>query len=125
MGYTVAVVGASGAVGQELVKVLERRCQESNFSVETLRLFGSARSAGSMVVESTVFGRITVELFTVAAVRECDVVFLAVSGSFSLEHAKNICEGDDGPVVIDNSVSASWSGRVGSMFSCSLYFAHV
>ena len=35
---------------------------------------------------------------------ECDVVFLAVSGDFSLEHAKAISDGDDGAVVIDNSV---------------------
>ena len=104
MGYTVAVVGASGAVGQELVKVLERRSSEGSFSVDRLRLFGSSRSAGT-TVESTIFGTITVELFTVESVRECHVVFLAVSGDFALEHAKNICAGDNGPVVIDNSVS--------------------
>ena len=40
---TVAIVGASGAVGQELLKVLEQR----NFPVDELLLFGSQRSAGS------------------------------------------------------------------------------
>ena len=39
----VAIVGASGAVGQELLKVLEQR----NFPVDELFLFGSSRSAGS------------------------------------------------------------------------------
>ena len=38
----VAIVGASGAVGQELLRVLA----EQDFPVDNLRLFGSARSAG-------------------------------------------------------------------------------
>ena len=38
----VAIVGASGAVGQELLKVLEQR----NFPADELLLFGSERSAG-------------------------------------------------------------------------------
>jgi len=42
-------------------------------------------------------------LLGVEAARECDVVFLAVSGEFALEHAEAICAGDDGAVVIDNS----------------------
>ena len=39
----VAIVGASGAVGQELLKVLEER----EFPITELRLFGSGRSAGT------------------------------------------------------------------------------
>ena len=39
----VAIVGASGAVGQELLKVLQQR----NFPVDELTLFGSGRSAGT------------------------------------------------------------------------------
>jgi len=99
----VGIVGASGAVGQELLKVLQRRHSEGLFPVGQLRLFGSSRSAGTQV-ESTVFGTLTVEIFQVDTARECDVLFLAVSGDFSLEHAKNLCQGDDGAVVIDNSV---------------------
>lgn len=38
----VAIVGASGAVGQEFLRVLE----QTHFPVDSLRLFGSARSAG-------------------------------------------------------------------------------
>ena len=38
----IAIVGASGAVGQELLRVLEQR----NFPISELRLFGSERSAG-------------------------------------------------------------------------------
>jgi hypothetical protein len=99
--YTVAIVGATGAVGKEIRTCLEK----SSFPTSQLRIFGSARSAGS-VIESAKYGSITVELFDVDRARECDVVFLAVSGDFSLEHAEAISEGVGGAVVIDNSVSA-------------------
>ena len=39
----VAIVGASGAVGQEFLKVLAQR----NFPIDNLMLFGSSRSAGT------------------------------------------------------------------------------
>lgn len=103
--YKVGIVGASGAVGQELLKVLEQRHKDGKFVVRTVTLFGSSRSAGTQVT-SSIFGKLTVQLFQVEIVRAaCDVVFLAVSGSFALEHARALCQGDDGPVVIDNSVS--------------------
>jgi hypothetical protein len=103
MGYTVAIVGATGAVGKEIRNCLEDR---GVLPVDKLRIFGSERSAGSKV--DTKFGEVEVELFDVAKARECDVVFLAVSGDFSLEHAEAITAGDDGAVVIDNSVR--WRG---------------
>lgn len=93
----VGIVGATGAVGKEIVGVLEKR----SFPVANLRIFGSERSAGKNV--DTKFGSVTVELFSEDAARECDVVFLAVDGDFSLAHAENICAGNDGAVVIDNS----------------------
>jgi len=95
--FNVGIVGATGAVGKEIVGCLEKR----NFPVNTLRIFGSSRSAGKEV--ETQFGKVTVELFSEKDARECDVVFLAVDGDFSLAHAENICAGEDGPVVIDNS----------------------
>lgn len=97
--FNVGIVGATGAVGKEIVGCLEKR----SFPVSSLRIFGSERSAGKEV--DTKFGKVTVELFSEKGARECDVVFLAVDGDFSLKHAENICEGDDGAVVIDNSVS--------------------
>jgi aspartate-semialdehyde dehydrogenase len=42
MGYKVAILGASGAVGQEFIRLLEQR----EFPVEELRLLASSRSAG-------------------------------------------------------------------------------
>lgn len=97
--YSVGVVGATGAVGKEIVGVLEKR----KFPASSLRIFGSKRSAGSEI--KTEFGDVTVELFDVDKARECDVVFLAVSGDFALEHAEALSAGEDGAVVIDNSVS--------------------
>jgi hypothetical protein len=97
--YSVGIVGATGAVGKEIRGCLENR---NKLAVDELRIFGSPRSAGTIV--STAYGDVEVELFDVAKARECDVVFLAVDGDFALEHAKNICEGEDGAVVIDNSV---------------------
>merc|ERR1719287_289427 len=94
---SVGVVGATGAVGKEIVGCLENR----DFPAGSLRIFGSSRSAGRE--GATEFGAVTVELFDEDKARECDVVFLAVDGDFSLAHAENLCRGDDGPVVIDNS----------------------
>jgi len=95
---SVGVVGATGAVGKEIVDCLNK----SSLDVSKLRIFGSARSAGT-TRDAGKFGEVPVELFDVAAARECDVVFLAVSGEFALEHAKAISEGEDGAVVIYNS----------------------
>lgn len=92
----VGVVGASGAVGEEIIAVLGER----GFPVEKLRLFGSARSAGKE--KETPMGTITIEEFTLEEARKCDVVFLAVSGDFSLEWSEKLAE-NDGPLVIDNS----------------------
>ncbi len=44
-GYHIAVVGATGAAGTELLRVLERR----NFPVASLRAIGSTRSVGKSV----------------------------------------------------------------------------
>ena len=100
MNYSVGIVGATGAVGKEIVGCLNK----SDLAVSKLRVFGSKRSAGT-TKDLGKFGSVEVELFDEEKARECDVIFLAVSGDFALEHAKNISEGEDGAVVIDNSVS--------------------
>jgi len=93
----VGVVGVTGAVGQEIVAVLGER----GFPVSELRLFASARSAGQPM--ETGSGTLQIEEFSLAAARECDIVFLAVSGDFALEWAEKISEGEGGALVIDNS----------------------
>ena len=45
MGYTVAVVGATGAVGAQMIKMLE----ESTLPIDKIRFLASARSAGKVL----------------------------------------------------------------------------
>ena len=91
----VAVVGATGAVGREMVKVLHDR----NFPVAELGLFASERSAGK--VQETPYGALTLQAFDAAVVKGYDVVLLAVSGDFAKAHAKDLASA--GALVIDNS----------------------
>ena len=77
----VGVIGASGAVGRELVDVLGRRA----FPMTSLRLFASARSAGTKV--KTPLGEAEIETFSDAAMRDLDLALLAVSGDFAKAHA--------------------------------------
>jgi aspartate-semialdehyde dehydrogenase len=95
-GFNVGIVGATGAVGVEIIKCLSKR----EFPVQRLTLYTSARSSGK--IASTEYGDIILEEYNLAEVRQCDIVFLAVSGEFALENAKLICA-DGGPIVIDNS----------------------
>merc|ERR1719174_261723 len=60
---------------------------------------------------ATPFGELQIEEFTLEAARECDVVFLAVSGDFALEWAPKITA-DDGPLVIDNSSAFRYDDNV-------------
>lgn len=96
MSYDVGIVGATGAVGIEIIDCLKR----ISFPLGKLRLFASKRSAGKTI--ETHFGPVEIEEFTVEASRSCYFVFLAVSGDFALENAKKISE-NNGPYVIDNS----------------------
>ncbi|CBS86459.1 aspartate-semialdehyde dehydrogenase [Azospirillum lipoferum] len=91
----VAVVGATGAVGREMVKVLHDR----NFPVAELGLFASERSAGK--VQETPYGALTLKAFDAAVVKGYDVALLAVSGDFAKAHAKDLASA--GALVIDNS----------------------
>ena len=93
---SVGIVGCTGAVGIEIITVLEKL----SFPVSKLHLYASARSAGKII--GTGYGDIVVEEFSVGSARKCQFLFLAVSGEFALEHAQALCEGD-GPIVIDNS----------------------
>lgn len=92
----VAIIGASGAVGQELLKVLEER----HFPITELRLFGSARSAGTEYSFNS--QTITVQLLEHGDVfRGVDIAFVSAGGSVSLEYADDITR--YGAIMIDNS----------------------
>lgn len=96
MSKKIGIIGATGAVGIEMIQVLKNR----NFPVGELHLFASERSVGKKL--ETPFGEIEVELFSVDAAKKMDFVFMAVSGEFAKEFAPQIAT-DDGAIVIDNS----------------------
>jgi aspartate-semialdehyde dehydrogenase len=93
--YHVAIVGATGAVGEELLRVLERRV----FPVASLRAFGSVRSAGKAVQ----FRKqpIIVEQLQTSAFRGVDIAFFSAGGEISRKWVP--LARDSGAVVIDNS----------------------
>jgi len=93
-GYNVAIVGASGAVGHELIKVLEER----DFPVNQIKLCATVRSAGKQMIFR---GRAySVEETTPDSFKDMDVALFA-GGSASLEFGPAAV--DRGCVVIDNS----------------------
>ena len=78
---TVAVVGATGAVGEELLALLAER----RFPVRSLRLFASARSAGRTL---HALGRdVTVEPLVPGCFAGTDIAFFSASGGVSKEWA--------------------------------------
>ena len=92
----VAIVGASGAVGQEFLRVLEER----DFPVDEMRLFGSARSAGRTY---NFRGKpLTVrELQHNDDFRGVDIAFTSAGAGVSREFAQTITK--YGAIMIDNS----------------------
>ena len=92
----IAIVGASGAVGQELLHILAQR----QFPITSLRLFGSARSAGTAYTfcgkEYTVEELRHGDLF-----KGVDIAFVSAGGSVSKEYAEDITR--YGAIMIDNS----------------------
>ncbi|MGE4432764.1 MAG: aspartate-semialdehyde dehydrogenase [Bacteroidales bacterium] len=92
----VAIVGTSGAVGQEFLRVLEER----DFQMDELVLFGSSRSAGKTY---TFRGKtITVkELKHNDDFKGIDIVFASAGAGTSKEYAETMTK--YGAVVIDNS----------------------
>ena len=82
----VGVVGATGAVGTELVKVLHDR----KFPLSEVQLFASERSADRKL--ETPFGTASVRRFELDAARKCDIVFLCVSGVFARQYARPLAE---------------------------------
>ena len=92
---TVAILGATGAVGQELLTLLEER----SFPLKQLRLLASPRSAGQSVVFKG--QSLTVEPVSADALAGVDLVLASAGGSVSRQWAPVAVE--QGAVVIDNS----------------------
>ena len=92
----IAIVGASGAVGQELMRVLSQR----NFPIDTLRLFGSERSAGTTYEFNN--QQITVELLEDSdSFKGIDLAFVSAGAETSRRYWQTITR--YGAIMIDNS----------------------
>src|SRR5688572_27598622 len=91
----VGIVGATGAVGQELLRLLHDR----NFPMASLRLFASARSAGKVVAVAG--KKYTVEEAKPGVFADVDVAFFAAGGSATRTLAPDAVRA--GCLVIDKS----------------------
>lgn len=92
---TVAVVGATGAVG----RVMRETLADRSFPVGELRLMASERSAGTVL--STGFGGVEVEDLATADPSGIDIALFSAGGDRSRQHAPRFAEA--GAIVIDNS----------------------
>lgn len=93
--YNVAVVGATGAVGTEILKILEKR----NFPVKSLKLLASHRSAGKKITfRDEIY---IVEELKAASFKGVNIALFSAGSSCSQEFVREAVK--NGAVVIDNS----------------------
>ena len=93
--YNVAVAGATGAVGVEMIKTLEKR----NFPVANLKLLASSRSAGKT---ATFKGeKITIEELKSDSFKGIDIALFSAGADVSREFRDSVVK--SGAVMIDNS----------------------
>ncbi|WP_332444861.1 aspartate-semialdehyde dehydrogenase [Wolinella succinogenes] len=95
--YNVAVVGATGAVGEEIFKILEER----NFPVENLLPLASARSVGAEVQFAGKNYKVVELTEEVFEKHHVDIAFFSAGGSVSAKFAPYAAQA--GAVVIDNT----------------------
>ncbi len=93
--YHIAIVGATGAVGAELLHVLARR----NFPIASVRALASARSSGKSVRPQE--AEIPVQELSPKSFAGVDLAFFSAGGEISRKYAP--AARDAGAVVIDNS----------------------
>jgi aspartate-semialdehyde dehydrogenase len=94
-GFNVAIVGATGAVGAELLQLLEQR----EFPLRGLKLLASPKSAGKGLKFKG--EEIPVEVVSHAAFRGVDIALFSAGAGTSREFAQGAV--DAGAIVIDNS----------------------
>ncbi|WP_404409255.1 aspartate-semialdehyde dehydrogenase [Jeotgalibacillus malaysiensis] len=94
-GYNVAVVGATGAVGTQMLSMLEQR----DFPVGTIKLLSSARSAGQTIQFNG--APVTVEEATPDSFEGIDIALFSAGGSISKQLAPEAAK--RGAIVIDNT----------------------
>jgi aspartate-semialdehyde dehydrogenase len=95
MGYRVAIVGATGNVGREMLNILE----ELEFPVDEIHAIASRKSKGVEVS----FGDKTIKCQDIEQFdfSKVDIVLMSAGGAVSKEWSEKI--GKAGPIVIDNS----------------------
>ncbi len=95
MSYKTAILGATGAVGAEFLKILQQR----NFPLASLKLLASSRSEGKKIA----FGgeELTVEEVTEKSFDDVDLVLSSAGGSISEKFAPIAVKA--GCVVVDNT----------------------
>jgi len=93
--YRVAIVGATGLIGQEFIKVLEQR----NFPLADLRLYASDRSAGKKVFVG--HKQVEVKETENNSFKEVDIAFFSAGAEVSRYFAPIAVQ--SGAVVVDNS----------------------
>lgn len=93
--YNVAVVGATGAVGQKMIETLERR----NFPINEIKLLASSNSAGKTLTYKD--DLVVVEELTESSFENIDIALFSAGGSISAKYAPYAVK--SGAVVIDNT----------------------
>lgn len=93
--FNVAVVGATGAVGEQIIRLLEQR----NFPVKQLKLLASARSAGKSVLFQG--EEVVIEEATPQSFEGVEIALFSAGGSISKELAPHAVAA--GAVCIDNT----------------------
>ena len=95
--FNIAIVGATGAVGEELLIVLD----EMDFPINSILPLASKRSAGATITYQNKEYKVKELTETVFDENEVDIAFFSAGGSISAQFAKYAVE--SGAVVIDNT----------------------
>ncbi|MDD2479005.1 MAG: aspartate-semialdehyde dehydrogenase [Victivallaceae bacterium] len=93
--FNIAIAGATGAVGIEMIQTLERR----NFPIKNLKLLASARSAGKKLTYKGT--EITIEELKHDSFKGIDIALFSAGGDITKEFARSVV--DSGAILIDNS----------------------
>jgi aspartate-semialdehyde dehydrogenase len=103
-GFRVAILGATGLVGQEFIKVLEQR----NFPMDSILLLASDRSAGRKMFVS--HREIVVDEATPKSFKDIDIALFSAGGEISRYFSPIAAQ--SGAVVIDNSAAFRMDPKV-------------
>lgn len=95
MGYKIAIVGATGAVGTQMIKMLE----ETSLPIDELVLLSSSRSAGKTLRFKD--KELVVQETTVSSFEGVDIALFSAGGSISAKFAPHAVKA--GAVVVDNT----------------------